>query len=69
MPEAVAWALALQHDLVAARLEVDGAQVATMAAKLWPNPTLSYSIGNLVLGTGNDQGRGLRPAEHSDNRH
>lgn len=61
MPEALNWALSLQRQVVAARLEVDERAVETLAAKIWPNPEFSYSVNNLVLGAGNDQERDLRP--------
>jgi cobalt-zinc-cadmium efflux system outer membrane protein len=54
--EAVAIALHLNRDVIAARLEIEGAELDVVAARVYPNPTLSYSLGNLVLGTSNPQG-------------
>jgi cobalt-zinc-cadmium efflux system outer membrane protein len=54
--EAVAIALRLNRDIIAARLEIEGAELDVVAARVYPNPTLSYSLGNLVLGSSNPQG-------------
>jgi cobalt-zinc-cadmium efflux system outer membrane protein len=54
--EAVAIALRLNRDVIAARLEIEGAELDVVAARVYPNPTLSYSLGNLVLGSSNPQG-------------
>jgi cobalt-zinc-cadmium efflux system outer membrane protein len=51
--EAVAIALQRNRDAIAARLEIEGAELDVVAARVYPNPTLSYALGNLVLGTGN----------------
>jgi cobalt-zinc-cadmium efflux system outer membrane protein len=53
--EAVATALARSRDVIAARLSVEGAQVDKAAAGILPNPVLSYTAANLVLGRGNPQ--------------
>jgi cobalt-zinc-cadmium efflux system outer membrane protein len=53
--QAVAIALRLNRDAIAARLEIEGAELDVVAARVYPNPTLSYSLGNLVLGKGNSQ--------------
>src|SRR5262244_955091 len=56
MDQAVAIALARNRDLIAARLDVEAAQVERIAAGIYPNPDFSYSFGNIVLGTANPQG-------------
>jgi cobalt-zinc-cadmium efflux system outer membrane protein len=53
--EAVAVALRLNRDVIAARLEIEGAELDVVAARVYPNPTLSYALGNLVLGSANGQ--------------
>jgi len=55
MEEAVAVALRRNRDAIAARLEIDGAALDVVAARLYPNPSLQYSVGNLVLGSANRQ--------------
>lgn len=57
------WAQALvrNQSIFAAKLFVEEAEIERTAARLWPNPELSYNIGNLVVGTGNDQERDLHP--------
>jgi cobalt-zinc-cadmium efflux system outer membrane protein len=55
MDQAVAMALARNRDIIAGRLDVDAAQVERVAAGLYPNPDLSYSFGNIVLGSANGQ--------------
>jgi cobalt-zinc-cadmium efflux system outer membrane protein len=59
--EAVAIALQRNRDVIAARLEIDAAELDVVAARVYPNPILSYGLGNLVLGKGNAQGMGLAP--------
>jgi cobalt-zinc-cadmium efflux system outer membrane protein len=53
--QAVALALRLNRDVIAARLEIEGAELDVVAARVYPNPTLSYALGNLVLGSANGQ--------------
>jgi cobalt-zinc-cadmium efflux system outer membrane protein len=53
--DAVAIALKRNRDAIAARLEIAGAELDVVAARVYPNPTLSYGIGDLVLGKGNPQ--------------
>jgi len=48
-------ALRRNRDAIAARLEIDGAALDVVAARLYPNPSLQYSVGNLVLGSANTQ--------------
>jgi len=63
--DAVAIALRRNHDAIAARLEIAGAELDVVAARVYPNPTLSYALGDLVLGKGNPQtdtsGRQVHP--------
>jgi cobalt-zinc-cadmium efflux system outer membrane protein len=59
MEDAVTLAMQRNRDLIAARLEVEGAQLDRVQAGLYPNPTFSYTAGNLVLGTANPQGMGV----------
>jgi cobalt-zinc-cadmium efflux system outer membrane protein len=55
MEQAVALALQRNRDVIAARLEIEAAKIDIVAARLRPNPTVEYSVGNLVLGHGNPQ--------------
>jgi cobalt-zinc-cadmium efflux system outer membrane protein len=65
MEDAVAFALVHNRDVIAARLGIREAQIAEIAAEIYPNPVLSYSVGNLVVGHGNprnvSQGAPVRP--------
>src|SRR5712671_7044504 len=66
MDQAVAVALARNRDAIAARLEIRSAELDRVAAELYPNPVLSYAVGNLTLGEGNpfnaaQNGAPLRP--------
>jgi hypothetical protein len=61
MPEAVAIALQRNRDVIAAKLEIEGAQLDVVAARIYPNPQFSYALGNLVLGVANPQNAGLPP--------
>jgi len=56
MDDAVGIALQRNRDVLAARLEIEATQLDVVAARVYPNPTLQYAIGNLVLGTANGQG-------------
>ena len=53
--QAVAVALERNRDAIAARLEIEGSELDVVAARLYPNPTVGYSIGNLLLGNANQQ--------------
>ncbi len=53
MEQAVAIALQRNRDVIAARLEIRAAELDQVAAGLYPNPVLSYSVGNLPIGAGN----------------
>jgi cobalt-zinc-cadmium efflux system outer membrane protein len=59
MEDAVSLALQRNRDAIAARLEIDAASLDVVAARLYPNPQLTYNLGNLVLGDANPQGRGV----------
>ncbi len=59
MDDAVALALQRNRDAIAARLDIDAATLDVVAARLYPNPQLTYNIGNLVLGEANDQNMGV----------
>jgi cobalt-zinc-cadmium efflux system outer membrane protein len=63
MDDAVQIALRRNRDVIAARLDVEAAEYDKVAAKVYPNPVLSYQVGDLVLGRGNSQGQNppLRP--------
>ena len=61
MEQAVAIALQRNRDVIAARLEIEAAQLDVVAARIYPNPVFSYALGNLVLGAGNPQTRRRRP--------
>src|SRR5438094_349760 len=56
MDRAVAIALQRNRDVIAARLEIEAAQVDRIAAGLYRNPLPTYGVGNVVLGKGNPQG-------------
>jgi len=51
--QAVQVALQRNRDVVAARLDIQLAEYDRVAARLYPNPVISYQTGNLVLGRGN----------------
>ncbi|HEX7672200.1 MAG TPA: TolC family protein [Polyangiaceae bacterium] len=53
MDQAVTIALSRNRDVIAAKLEIRAAELEAVAARVYPNPVLSYSLGNLVLGEGN----------------
>ena len=55
MDRAVAIALQRSRDVVAAKLEIEVAEVDRIAAGVYWNPQFSYTMGNIVLGQGNDQ--------------
>ena len=56
MEQGVQVALQRNRDIIAARLEIDAAQVDRIAAGLYWNPIFSYTVSNIVLGAGNPQG-------------
>ena len=55
MDQAVSIALSRNRDIIAARLDVEAAQVERVAAGIYPNPDISYTYGNIVLGNANNQ--------------
>ena len=55
--QAVAVALQRNRDVIAARLEIEGNELDVVAARLYPNPVIGYSIGNLLLGSANPLNR------------
>jgi cobalt-zinc-cadmium efflux system outer membrane protein len=55
MDQAVAIALAKNRDVIAAKMEIEAAELDVVAARIYPNPTLSYALSNLVLGSANGQ--------------
>ena len=69
MDQAVAEAIARNRDLIAARLDIEAAQIDRVAAGLYPNPVLSYSLGNIVLGPANDQMMGVKSSAFGQTVH
>ena len=59
--QAIALAIERSKELIAARLELETAQVERVAATLLANPELSYGLSNIVLPPANPQGVGLNP--------
>ena len=53
LAQAEALAVTRSLALVAAKLDLDEAEVAKLAAGLWDNPEFSYGMQNIVLGDGN----------------
>jgi outer membrane protein, heavy metal efflux system len=56
MERAVAIAMQRSRDVVAAKLEIEAAEVDRIAAGLYWNPNFFYNVGNVVVGAGNPQG-------------
>jgi cobalt-zinc-cadmium efflux system outer membrane protein len=52
--QAVALALQRNRDVMAAKLDIEASQLDVVAARIYPNPTFEYSVGNLVLGKANN---------------
>jgi cobalt-zinc-cadmium efflux system outer membrane protein len=61
MDQAVAVALQRNREVIAAKLEIEAAQLDVVAARIYPNPQLQYTLGNLVLGTANTTNPGVPP--------
>jgi cobalt-zinc-cadmium efflux system outer membrane protein len=59
MEEAVAIALLRNRDVIAARLDINAAELDVVAARIYPNPQVQYNLGNLVLGAPNPQNQGM----------
>jgi cobalt-zinc-cadmium efflux system outer membrane protein len=53
MDQAVAIAFERNRDVIAARLEINAAELDRVAAGIYWNPIASYSMGNLPFGSGN----------------
>ncbi len=53
--QAVAIALQRNRDAIAARLDIEAAELDKVAASVYWNPVFSYTVGNLVLGAANGQ--------------
>lgn len=53
--QAVAIALQRNRDVIAAKMEIEAAQLDVVAARIYPNPNVQVGVGNLVLGKANDQ--------------
>ena len=66
---AVGLAMSRNRDVIGARLDLRAVEVERLTARLYPNPVLSYTIGNLVLGRGNDQQVGARPGFGDQTNH
>ena len=60
MDEAVRIALDRNREVIAARLDIEAAQLDVVAARIYPNPVATYSLGNLVI-NGNKQGGAAEP--------
>jgi cobalt-zinc-cadmium efflux system outer membrane protein len=60
MDESVRIALERNREVIAARLDIEAAQLDVVAARIYPNPVASYSLGNLVI-RGNKQGGTIEP--------
>jgi cobalt-zinc-cadmium efflux system outer membrane protein len=63
--QAVAIALARNRDVIAAKLQIREAELDRVEAGLYWNPTLQYSVGNVILGDGNGQNANLHPGAFS----
>ena len=66
MDRAVAIALQRNRAVIAARLDIEAAQVERIAAGVYWNPQFTYAVGNVVLGSGNAQNIGLNPGPFSE---
>ena len=53
-------ALDRNREVIAARLDIEAAQLDVVAARIYPNPVATYSLGNLVI-NGNKQGGMVEP--------
>lgn len=53
--DAIHLALQRNRDVIAAKLEIEAAELDRVAARVYPNPILSYTAGNVVLGRANPQ--------------
>ncbi len=57
--QAVATALKRNRDAIAAQLDIEAVQLDRVAAGVYPNPQFSYTVGNIILGNGNSQGKAM----------
>jgi cobalt-zinc-cadmium efflux system outer membrane protein len=55
MEQAVAIALQKNRDVIAAKMQIEEAELDLVAARIYPNPILQVGVGNLVLGSANNQ--------------
>jgi cobalt-zinc-cadmium efflux system outer membrane protein len=55
MDQSVSLAMQQNRDAIAARLDIDAAELDRVQARLYPNPVLSYTVGNLVVGAFNPE--------------
>lgn len=55
MEQAVSIALQKNRDVIAAKMEIEAAELDVVAARIYPNPTVQIGVGNLVLGDANEQ--------------
>lgn len=62
--DAVGIALARNRDVVAAKMEIEAAELDVVAARIYPNPLLQYGIANLVLGDANPQMGAVTSSPH-----
>ena len=53
--QVVAIALQRNRDAIAARLDIEAAELDRVAAAVYPNPVFTYTLGNVVLGSANSQ--------------
>lgn len=65
MDQVVSVALKRNRDVIAAKLDIEAAQLDRVAAGIYPNPVFSYTVGNIVLGSGNTQGGTVNPGPFS----
>jgi len=59
--QAVAIAMQRNRDVLATKLDIEAAQIDKIAASVYPNPVFSYTVGNVVVGNGNPQDKGVDP--------
>ncbi len=60
--QAVAIAFQRNRDVLATKLDIEAAQIDKIAASVYPNPVFSYTVGNVVVGMGNPQDKGIDPS-------
>jgi cobalt-zinc-cadmium efflux system outer membrane protein len=69
MDQTVATALQRNRDVIAAKLDIEAAQLERVAAGIYPNPTFSYTLGNIVLGAPNATNPGPKPGPFDQTIH